>query len=200
MGESYSKLSQRIVLVGLDNSGKTKLLYRWKLRDSVATHATLGFNVESIAYKRRLFTMWDLGGKQEIRSHWANYLPGTDAIIFVVDAADRRRLPEVKQELWKLVKHPSLEPETLILIMCNKMDKMEALSMTDVSNELQLNGILQGKRWDVVECSTESSEGVRTSLEWLRTNLKKRKLDRVTNTLRHPLRKKKTQELLDAEA
>src|SRR5688572_28443109 len=41
----------RILLLGLDNAGKTTLLYRMKLGDVINTVPTIGFNVESVQYK-----------------------------------------------------------------------------------------------------------------------------------------------------
>ncbi|KAL9643243.1 hypothetical protein ABK040_014700 [Willaertia magna] len=43
----------RILMLGLDNSGKTSLLYKLKLDEMVNTLPTTGFNVETIEYKRK---------------------------------------------------------------------------------------------------------------------------------------------------
>ena len=48
-----------------------------------------GFNVESVQYKRITFTCWDVGGGNKIRPLWRHYYPNANAIIYVVDSADR---------------------------------------------------------------------------------------------------------------
>ena len=53
----------RIIMLGLDNAGKTTVLYKLKLGEVVTTIPTIGFNVESVVYKHISFTVWDIGGQ-----------------------------------------------------------------------------------------------------------------------------------------
>ena len=41
----------RIAMLGLDNAGKTTILYKLKLGEVVTTIPTIGFNVETVDYK-----------------------------------------------------------------------------------------------------------------------------------------------------
>jgi GTPase SAR1 family protein len=52
----------RTLLLGLDSSGKTTLLYRLKMNEIVNTIPTIGFNVETIAHNNVDLVMWDVGG------------------------------------------------------------------------------------------------------------------------------------------
>ena len=45
------KKDKRLLMLGLDNSGKTTLLYKLKLGEVHKTVPTIGFNVENINYK-----------------------------------------------------------------------------------------------------------------------------------------------------
>ena len=45
----------KIVVVGLDNAGKTTTLYKLQLGDVVTTHPTVGSNVEELVYKNIRF-------------------------------------------------------------------------------------------------------------------------------------------------
>lgn len=75
MGAAMSRMLTRflakrvvkILMLGLDASGKTTILYKLKLGD-VATVPTIGFNVEAVEYKNISFTVWDVGGQDKIDS------------------------------------------------------------------------------------------------------------------------------------
>lgn len=45
-------------MLGLDAAGKTTILYKLKLGHSVTTIPTVGFNVETVAYKNVKFNVW----------------------------------------------------------------------------------------------------------------------------------------------
>ena len=63
-------------MVGLDAAGKTTILYQLKLGEIVTTIPTIGFNVETVEHKQSgiSFTVWDVGGKDKIRSALAPLL------------------------------------------------------------------------------------------------------------------------------
>jgi ADP-ribosylation factor-like protein 1 len=91
------------LILGLDNAGKTTILYRLQAAEIETTIPTIGFNVETLQYKNIKFQVWDLGGQTSIRPYWRCYYPNTDAIIFVVDSADQDRLKIAKQELFAML-------------------------------------------------------------------------------------------------
>ncbi len=53
---SFGKQEMRILMVGLDAAGKTTILYKLKLGEVVTTIPTIGFNVETVEYKKISFT------------------------------------------------------------------------------------------------------------------------------------------------
>ena len=59
----FPKTPSRILMVGLDNAGKTTILYKLKLGEVLTTLPTIGFNVETVEYKNISFTVWDVGGQ-----------------------------------------------------------------------------------------------------------------------------------------
>jgi len=50
------KTPMRIVMLGLDAAGKTTILYKLKLGEIATTIPTIGFNVETVEYKKIFFT------------------------------------------------------------------------------------------------------------------------------------------------
>ena len=53
----------RIILVGLNASDKTTIIYMFMLGEVMTTIPTIGFNVESVEYRNLSFTSWDVGGR-----------------------------------------------------------------------------------------------------------------------------------------
>lgn len=72
MGKLLSKIfgnkEIRILMLGLDAAGKTTILYKLKLGHSVTTIPTVGFNVETVAYKNVKFNVWVSVGKNNLNS------------------------------------------------------------------------------------------------------------------------------------
>ncbi len=56
----FGSKEARILMVGLDAAGKTTILYKLKLDENVTTIPTIGFNVETVQYKKVNFTVWGL--------------------------------------------------------------------------------------------------------------------------------------------
>ncbi|KAF9662662.1 hypothetical protein SADUNF_Sadunf18G0077500 [Salix dunnii] len=77
MGILFSKMfssvfgnkEARILVLGLDNAGKTTILYRLQMGEVVSTIPTIGFNVETVQYNNIKFQVWDLGGQTSIRNY-----------------------------------------------------------------------------------------------------------------------------------
>jgi small GTP-binding protein len=91
-----------LLMLGLDNAGKTTILYKLKLTTLVSTVPTIGFNVETLKYKSLQLTIWDVGGQEKIRPLWKYYYKDINAIIFIIDSNDSGRFMEAKKELHYL--------------------------------------------------------------------------------------------------
>mmetsp|Transcript_76807 Transcript_76807/g.120051 ORF Transcript_76807/g.120051 Transcript_76807/m.120051 type:complete len:108 (-) Transcript_76807:148-471(-) len=85
----------KIVIVGLNNAGKTTILYKLHLGQVVLTQPTIGSNVEEVKHDNLCFQVWDLGGQENLRANWSMYFEETDAVIFVVDSNDQAQLKDV---------------------------------------------------------------------------------------------------------
>ena len=67
----------RLLMLGLDNAGKTTILFKLKMGEYVTTIPTVGFNVETVTYKNVKFNVWDVGGQDKLRPLWRHYYTGT---------------------------------------------------------------------------------------------------------------------------
>ncbi|XP_075436428.1 uncharacterized protein LOC142473142 [Ascaphus truei] len=164
---NFSGTKARILMLGLDAAGKTTVLYKLKLNETVCTIPTIGFNVETVEPIRNVsFTVWDVGGQQKIRALWKHYFLNTDGLVFVVDSADWERFPDARGELEAILEHDEMRGVPF-LVMANKQDLPGARRPMDVAEELGL-AKMQGKhQWHVQGCCAASGEGLVEGLETL---------------------------------
>ncbi|RLN70311.1 hypothetical protein BBJ28_00015405 [Nothophytophthora sp. Chile5] len=156
----------RIMIVGLDAAGKTTLLYQLKLgQHEITTIPTLGFNVETFQYKTMKFTAWDISGQKHIQSLWRHYLSNNDAVIFVVDAADRTRIDEAQQALHFIFEQEELSI-TKLLVYANKQDKSDTMSADEIREKLDLTEATRNPS-HVQPCVATTGAGVHDGLDWL---------------------------------
>ncbi|KAJ3205620.1 Arf GTPase arl1 [Dinochytrium kinnereticum] len=155
----------RILVLGIDGAGKTTILYRMQIGEVVTTIPTIGFNVETVTYKNIKFQVWDLGGQTSIRPYWRCYYANTDAIIYVVDSADRERIGITKTELSQMLEEEELRTASL-LVFANKQDVKGAMTAAEVAEELGLSD-LKSRQWTIFKCSALTGDGLTEGLDWL---------------------------------
>ncbi|KAI8099677.1 ADP-ribosylation factor family-domain-containing protein [Halteromyces radiatus] len=161
----FSKAEVKIIIVGLDNAGKTTILYKLLMDQVVTTTPTIGSNVEEIQYKNIKFMMWDIGGQESLRTSWKTYFVDTKAVIMVIDSTDTNRLHIAKQELHQMMESDQLQNASL-LVFANKQDVKGALSAAKISEVLGLSS-LKDKQWHIQACSALSGDGLFEGLDWV---------------------------------
>merc|ERR1711935_759159 len=165
-----SKKEMRVLMVGLDNAGKTTILYKLKLGEVVTTIPTIGFNVEAVEFENINFTVWDVGGQDKIRPLWRHYFQNTQAIIFVVDSNDKDRIAEAREELTRMLNEDELR-DALLLVFANKQDLPQAMPAVEITDKLNLHQ-LRHRTWYIVQTCATTGDGLMEGLEWLSSNLK----------------------------
>ncbi|KAH3731692.1 ADP-ribosylation factor 1 [Pelomyxa schiedti] len=163
--------SVRVLMLGLDLSGKTTLLYRHKLGELVTTIPTIGFNVETIPHKNREFNIWDVGGQDKIRPLWRHYVAGTQVLIWVVDPHDRERMEESRVELQRVLDLEDLR-DALVLILANKQDLPGGVNKDELADMLGMHRY-KNRKWIIQPTSAVSGTGVTEGLDWVYSNLQK---------------------------
>lgn len=161
----------RILILGLDNAGKTTILYRLQNEsdEAVQTIPTIGFNVETLQYKNIKFQVWDLGGQTSIRPYWRCYYPNTDAIIFVVDSADAERMSVARGELTAMLEEEELR-DSILLVFANKQDQKGALNAQQISDALGLPEV-RNRQWSIQETSALQGKGLFEGFDWLSASI-----------------------------
>jgi len=166
----WRKKEVRIVMVGLDAAGKTTVLNRLKLGETQATIPTIGFHVETVAYKNLNLTMWDVGGQHRLRGLWHHYYQNCDAVIFVVDSSDKNRIKESTLELHKVLEADELRNASL-LVLANKQDAPNAVSPAELVEEMKLRQICGTRKWWCQGATATTGNGLWEGLDWLSSNL-----------------------------
>ena len=181
----FRKKNVRILMIGLDNSGKTSILYQLKIGDLVNTTPTIGFNLETIKYKCLNISIWDIGGnsiiyENKVRQLWKHYYQNTDGIIFVIDSNDKERFEQAKEALSLLISNDELKNVPL-LVLANKQDLHMAYLPNKIIEILDM-GKLKENKWLVQGTSAINGKGIKEGFDWLRNELlnkKTKKKDKI---------------------
>uniref|UniRef100_A0A0N4ZCS5 ADP-ribosylation factor-like protein 4C n=1 Tax=Parastrongyloides trichosuri TaxID=131310 RepID=A0A0N4ZCS5_PARTI len=148
MGSSISthflkSSDHRIVILGLDNAGKTTILYRMKLQQIVLTQPTVGFNCEKCKVvdglaKGHSFALWDIGGHNNVRPLWKTYLKAASALVYVIDTSNKCRFDESRDELETILISKELPIFVPILLLANKQDLPGSMEVSELKNNLDI--------------------------------------------------------------
>ncbi|XP_054258695.1 ADP-ribosylation factor-like protein 2 isoform X2 [Macrosteles quadrilineatus] len=182
----------RILMLGLDNAGKTTILKRINGEEIDTISPTLGFNIKTLEHKGYQLNIWDVGGQKSLRSYWRNYFESTDGLIWVVDSADKRRLEDCKRELYTLLQEEGkksgssktdeggdthLEDPTeflnierllgaTLLVFANKQDLPGSLTSEEIKTVVELDSI-KSHHWRILPCSAVTGDNLVVGIDWL---------------------------------
>jgi len=159
----------KIIILGLQEAGKTTILYRLSLGQFVKTSPTIGSNVEELSYNNVKFQAWDLGGQDSIRPLWEVYYVNTDAVIYVIDSQNDENFEISKSEFHKVLANKNLK-NSVILIFANKQDLPGAKNINKIIEDYELSKI-KDHIWHIEPCSAVNGEGLVNGMKWLADQL-----------------------------
>eukprot|EP00286_Rhodomonas_abbreviata_P025296 CAMPEP_0181294310 /NCGR_PEP_ID=MMETSP1101-20121128/3528_1 /TAXON_ID=46948 /ORGANISM="Rhodomonas abbreviata, Strain Caron Lab Isolate" /LENGTH=520 /DNA_ID=CAMNT_0023398951 /DNA_START=105 /DNA_END=1667 /DNA_ORIENTATION=+ len=169
LAKIFPKQECRSLMLGLDSSGRTTMLYKLKLGEVVTTIPTIGFNVESYCHKSQYITLWDVGGCDKIRPLWRHYYQNTQCCMFFFDSSDRERFPEALQEFRRLLEEEVLR-DCLFLVWANKQDLPNAMRAEEVKAavaDAMAEANCAARKWECFGSSSVSGDGLEEGLDWL---------------------------------
>lgn len=176
--EQYS-----VLILGLDNAGKTTFLETLKKEFNVASKdlskitPTVGQNVAHIKLDKgnQTIKFWDVGGQESLRALWSEYYSQCHGIIFVMDSTDRTRIDECVDILNGIVADDDVE-SLPILMLANKQDRPDRMELHDIKQSFnKLAEILSARDSRVLPVSALTGEGVRDALDWMMIRLARNK-------------------------
>ena len=157
----------RVLMVGLYFTGKQTILNRLNLGNVVTKIPSIGFIINQVKYRNISLTSWDVG--DSLYKDQFNYLnfkvEKFQALIFVVDSYDRDRIQLSRETLHKLLNQERLS-DIELLVFANKQDLPGALSVAEVTDQLELNSI-RGRNWFIQGSCAIRGNGLYEGFDWL---------------------------------
>lgn len=169
-----------LVMVGLDNAGKTATVRGIQGENPEDVAPTVGFSKIDLTQGKFEVTIFDLGGGKRIRGIWKNYYSESYGVIFVVDSSDVERIEETKETMSEVLRHPRISGKP-VLVLANKQDRDGALAEADIIENLALEKLVNENKClcQIEPCSAvlgyrkKFDKSIRKGLSWLLNNVAK---------------------------
>jgi len=163
-----------ILILGLDNAGKTTFLEQTKTKFTKnykgmnlnKITATVGLNIGKIDVGGARLMFWDLGGQEELQSLWDKYFAECHGIIYIIDSADKDRIEESKAAYDKMLGSEHLNTAPL-LILANKQDVDNCLTVLDVKKVFHDSTNIGSRDCMIRPVSALTGQGVNEGIEWM---------------------------------
>ncbi len=124
------KLSEeKILILGLDNSGKTSIVLSLKGNENLLSYYSLkptkGIEINKTQQEKKNFYVWDFGGQESFRERhlrdFSGKSQGAEKLIYVIDIQDFDKYNDSIKYLKKIVENPEVF-ELQILVYLHKYD------------------------------------------------------------------------------
>jgi len=126
---------------------------------------TVAWNVETLQRSGQVeLTCWDFGGRDDTsRAVWLQCIENTHGLVWVFDSTDHARFDSSKDELLRALKEEELQYIPL-LILCNKQDLPNAMSVEAITSRLELS---RERQWHIFGCCGITGAGLNEAFDWL---------------------------------
>jgi len=149
-------LKKKVVVLGVENAGKTSLVQKMKYGQPVSVKPTIGFNLENFKQKDIELMLFDIAGGA--RSMWPHYLENADVIIYVIDAT-RHDIFDLTRELLRTINREMRARRCLFVCALNKSDLPGAMTNQQFLADTNIAEIIDA---DLIltRTSTVTGEGI----------------------------------------
>ncbi|XP_051560371.1 ADP-ribosylation factor-like protein 13B isoform X5 [Myxocyprinus asiaticus] len=169
-----------LVMVGLDNAGKTATVRGIQGESPSDVAPTVGFSKVDLKQGKFEVTIFDLGGGKRIRGIWKNYYSESYGVVFVVDSSDVQRIQETRDTMAEVLRHPRIAGKP-VLVLANKQDQDGALAEADIIESLSLEKLVNENKCicQIEPCSAllgygkKVDKSIKNGLNWLLSNIAK---------------------------
>ncbi|KAM9327624.1 ADP-ribosylation factor-like protein 13B isoform 2-T2 [Pholidichthys leucotaenia] len=169
-----------LIMVGLDNAGKTATVRGIQGDNPLDVAPTVGFSKVDLKQGKFEVTIFDLGGGKRIRGIWKNYYSESHGVVFVVDSSDVQRIQETRETMTEVLQHPRIAGKP-VLVLANKQDQEGALAEADIIENLSLEKLVNENKClcQIEPCSAVLGYGkkvdksIKKGLNWLLNNIAK---------------------------
>ncbi|XP_042572392.1 ADP-ribosylation factor-like protein 13B isoform X12 [Cyprinus carpio] len=169
-----------LLMVGLDNAGKTATVRGIQGESPLDVAPTVGFSKVDLKQGKFEVTIFDLGGGKRIRGIWKNYYSESYGVVFVVDSSDVQRIQETRDTMAEVLRHPRIAGKP-VLVLANKQDQDGALAEADIIETLSLEKLVNENKClcQIEPCSAVLGYGkkvdksIKNGLNWLLNNIAK---------------------------
>ncbi|KAJ6250558.1 adp-ribosylation factor-related protein [Anaeramoeba flamelloides] len=172
------KPKRNVLILGLQNSGKTSLLndikrkFQQDANDEVVP--TIGQNYCRIVGGGYDITINDLGGQPKFRETWVFYLRDVDLLIYVIDGSDSEKFKESAREFQYLMENPSLV-HAPVLVCINKQDLPDCFSEEKFDEVLNLTKYIKDRSFacfGTIANGPKKRKGTENVINWIFLQLK----------------------------
>lgn len=172
----------QVLVVGYEGSGvRTFLSQKINSNGSGMTTTTSGSKMMSIlrpyedasyypqdgnsSYLIR-FGVTICGGNPSMR--WQDWPEGAAGVICVVDSSDEKRIELTRVALLELYEtHEKILRKSVLLVLANKQDRLNALSVMEVMNRMELERWTKEREWYIQGTDAVSGDGVQEGMDWM---------------------------------
>ncbi|MFX1317323.1 MAG: ADP-ribosylation factor-like protein, partial [Promethearchaeota archaeon] len=145
---------KKVVITGLDSSGKTTLVSFLQNGTFIEHTPTMGKELTTMEVQGIRINIMDMGGQKDFRELWLHEMSDAECVIFMVDAYARERFNEAKDELWKL---SSVFKKKSLIVLANKYDLQPIAQVSEIIEALDLSKI---SSFEILPISCKTGFGI----------------------------------------
>lgn len=145
---------KKVVLCGLDSAGKTTMVTFLQSGTFIEHTPTMGKEFKTMDVQGISINLMDMGGQSDFRDLWIGEASDAECVIFMIDASDKERFAEAREELWKLSDVFKKKP---LIVLANKYDLQPVASLGEIIDVLDLKDL---RSFEILPISSKTGFGI----------------------------------------